>query len=71
MEKEQVEHPSHYNKGKTETWNYVFEHDLDFFEGNVIKYITRWKDKNGLQDLEKAKMYLDKYIQMQKEKLKG
>jgi magnesium chelatase family protein len=43
---------------------------IDFFEGNVVKYVTRWKHKNGIQDLEKAKMYLDKYIEIQKDKLK-
>lgn len=69
MSKEQVEHPSHYNKGKTEMWDYSAQHNLDFFEGNVVKYVTRWKHKNGIQDLEKAKMYLDKYIEIQKQKL--
>ena len=69
MSKEQVEHPSHYNKGKTEMWDYSFQHNLDFFEGNVVKYVTRWKHKNGLQDLYKAKQYLDKYIKIQEEEL--
>jgi hypothetical protein len=32
-------------------------------EGNVIKYVTRWKDKNGIADLQKAKHYLDMLIQ--------
>jgi len=54
MSKEQVEHPSHYNQGKTEMWDYSAHHNLDFFEGNVVKYVTRWKHKNGIQDLEKA-----------------
>ena len=69
MGKEQVEHPSHYNQGKTEVWDYIHQHDLNFFEGNVVKYVTRWRHKNGIQDLEKAKQYLDKYIKIQEEEL--
>ena len=70
MSNEQVEHPSHYNQGKTEMWDYSAQHNLDFFEGNVIKYVTRWRHKNGIQDLKKAKIYLDKYIKIQEDKLK-
>lgn len=44
-------------------WDYAHSHDLDFFEGNVIKYVTRWRTKNGLEDLKKAKQYLDKLIE--------
>jgi len=71
MDKEQVEHPSHYNVGKTEMWDYADQHGLDFFTGNIVKYVTRWKHKNGIQDLKKAKQYLDKYIQIQEDKLKN
>ena len=44
-------------------WDYAYSHGLDFFEGNILKYITRWKDKNGIQDLYKAKAYLDRLIE--------
>jgi hypothetical protein len=60
---EQVIHPKHYNQG-IEMWDYAASHNLDFFEGNIVKYVTRWKHKNGLQDLYKAKMYLDKLIEL-------
>jgi hypothetical protein len=60
--KEQVEHPNHYNQG-IEMWDYALSHNLDFMEGNVVKYVTRWRHKNGLQDLYKAKQYLDKLIE--------
>ena len=36
--------------------------NLDFMQGNVIKYVTRYKDKNGLEDLLKAKEYIDRMI---------
>lgn len=61
--KEQIIHPTHYNKG-IEMWDYSYSWGLDFFEGNIVKYVTRWKDKNGLQDLKKAKQYLDKLIEL-------
>ena len=53
--------PKFYNKD-IEKWDYIAAHNLDFFEGNIIKYVTRHKSKNGLEDLEKAKVYLDKLI---------
>lgn len=61
MSKEQVVRPEHYNKG-IECWDYIISHDMGFLEGNVIKYTTRYKHKNGLQDLYKAREYLDKLI---------
>jgi hypothetical protein len=64
MSKEQVEHPKHYNQGSIEMWDYAFDHNLDFFEGNIVKYVTRWKHKNGVQDLYKSKQYLDKLIEL-------
>lgn len=60
---ERVVHPSHYNKG-IEMWDYAYSHNLDFFEGNVVKYVTRWRHKNGIEDLKKAKQYLDKLIEL-------
>lgn len=65
--KEQVFHPSHYNQG-IEMWDYAASHNLDFFEGNIVKYVTRWRHKNGLQDLHKAKMYLIKLIELNESK---
>jgi hypothetical protein len=60
---ERVVHPVHYNKG-IEMWDYAHSHKLDFFEGNIVKYVTRWKHKNGIEDLRKAKQYLDKLIEL-------
>ena len=65
--KEQIIHPDHYNQGKIEMWDYSHDHNLGFFEGNIVKYVTRWKYKNGVQDLKKAKQYLDKLIELNKE----
>ena len=64
---ERVKHPKHYNRG-IEMWDYAYSHNLDFFEGNIVKYVTRWKEKNGVEDLHKAKQYLDKLIDLVGEK---
>ena len=70
-----VKHPPHY---QSETGLEVidvieaFTSDLQGIEatdtGNIIKYICRWKHKNGVQDLEKAKWYLEHLISRVKEK---
>jgi hypothetical protein len=57
-----VKHPVHYNKG-IECWDYVVSHNMGFLEGNIIKYVTRYKHKNGKADLLKAKEYLDKLLE--------
>lgn len=60
-----VEHPEHYNKG-IECWDYIVSHNMGFLEGNIIKYVTRYKHKNGRADLLKAKEYLDKLLEQVK-----
>ena len=64
-----VNHPSHYISGNgLETIDVIeaFTADLEGIEAvctaNIIKYICRWKHKNGIQDLEKAQWYLKKLI---------
>lgn len=53
----------HYHQGKgIQPWDIIEAWELDFWEGNVVKYILRWKHKDGVQDLEKARHYLDYII---------
>lgn len=59
----------HY-QASIQTWDYIVAHDLSFLEGNVIKYVTRFRKKNGLQDLEKARHYLDKLIEVEHDRLR-
>lgn len=63
--KEVVQHPMHYNKG-IECWDYIISHNMGFLEGNIVKYVTRYKTKNGREDLLKAKEYLDKLLEQVK-----
>ena len=59
----------HYIKyGDLQVWDVVARWNLDFFQGNILKYVVRWKDKNGTEDLEKAMHYLQKYIEVERDR---
>ena len=45
-------------------WDYILSNDLGYLEGNIIKYITRYKNKGGVEDLKKAQHYLSKLIEI-------
>ena len=53
---------SHYQRA-IQPWDIISEWELDFWEGNVLKYLLRWKHKDGVQDLQKAKHYLEYLIE--------
>ncbi len=58
-----VEHPSHYTNGAIEVHDFIKAWNMDFDSGNVIKYVTRAPYKNNkLQDLKKARWYLNVLI---------
>jgi hypothetical protein len=56
---------SHYKTKAIQPWDYIAANELGYFEGNIIKYVSRWRDKGGVQDLLKAQHYLDKLIELQ------
>jgi len=56
---------SHYKDLKIQPVEFIHANNIPFLEGNVIKYIVRWKTKNGKADLEKARHYIDLLIQME------
>lgn len=56
---------NHYQSLAIQPVEYTVKNQLSFLQGNVIKYITRYKAKNGLQDLQKAKHYIDLIIQFE------
>lgn len=47
-----------------EHWDIVHVHGLDYFQGAITKYVMRHKKKRGLEDLQKARHFLDKYIEL-------
>lgn len=74
---EKINHPPHYTQGKIECIDAIEAAcvGLDGFEGyctsNAIKYLFRWKHKNGVEDLSKAKWYINKlakYVSDQNDK---
>jgi hypothetical protein len=56
---------SHYKKHGIQPVEYIHTNKIGYFEGNVIKYVTRWRDKGGVADLEKAKHYIDLLIELE------
>ena len=64
---ERQEGGTHYQVLAIQPWDYIVANQLGYLEGNVVKYVTRWRDKSGLQDLLKAKHYLEKLIEINQE----
>lgn len=67
--------PSHYHAGNIDVIKFSEENFEDvenkgFFRGNILKYVTRYDRKNGLEDLMKAEFYLQKLIEMERAKNK-
>lgn len=56
---------SHYKSKAIQPWDYIAANELGYFEGNIVKYVSRWKDKGGVDDLRKAQHYLQKLIELQ------
>ena len=55
----------HYKDLKIQPIEYIHANSLGYCEANVVKYISRWKSKGGLQDLEKVKHYVDLLIKLE------
>ncbi|WBF78142.1 hypothetical protein MEP402_gp22 [Methylophilales phage MEP402] len=49
----------HYMKYKIQPIEFITQNNIPFIEGNVIKYLLRYKDKNGMQDLDKCIHYIE------------
>ena len=56
---------NHYKKHAIQPIEYCQKNALNYCESNVVKYITRWRDKGGLEDLNKAKHYIDLLIELE------
>jgi|TARA_B110000977_G_C10638616_1_gene323140 hypothetical protein len=50
---------SHYKDLEIQPIDYILGNSLGYAEGNVVKYVSRWRDKGGIEDLRKAKHYID------------
>lgn len=54
---------THYQKQAIQVWDYITSNGIPYLEGNAIKYLSRWRDKGGVEDLLKAKHYVEKLIE--------
>lgn len=61
---------NHYKELAIQPVEYIHANSIGYFEGNVIKYVTRWKSKGGINDLEKAKHYIELLIEMESKESK-
>ena len=59
---------NHYTKLAIQPMHYSMENRLDALQHTVIKYVTRFRDKNGIEDLEKAKHCIDMLIEFERNK---
>ena len=70
-----VNHPPHYNASKIETIDMIesaTEHGFEYYlQGNIIKYMVRYRHKNGVEDLKKAQWYLNKLIEVKNDITNG
>lgn len=57
---------AHYKDRAIQPWDFIADNGIGFLAGNVIKYVARYKHKDGMLDLEKARHYLEKLIEWEK-----
>ena len=67
-----IDEPEHYHKGGIDVIGFCErklskERRAGFFQMNILKYVTRYTEKNGVQDLKKARFYVDKLIKLESE----
>ena len=67
MDESKLTNPDHYSYFGIEPLDFIIKNNLDFLQGNIIKYVTRFPFKNGVEDLIKARRYLDLLIEREKE----
>ncbi len=58
----------HYKDMAIQPVEFIHANGIGYFEGNVIKYVSRWRSKGGVADLEKAKHYIDLLIELESKK---
>lgn len=64
---DQVNYPKHYLKGRIEVHDFILDQKFGWDAGHVVKYISRYRDKGGLEDLLKAQWYLNSLIRRYKD----
>jgi hypothetical protein len=62
---------SHYKQAPLEVWDIAAMYELNGFQQSILRYVLRYKSKGGIEDLEKARHYLEKLIEVEKLLLDG
>ena len=58
----------HYKTKAIQPWDYIADNNLGYFEGTAIKYLSRFRDKGGVNDLKKAIHFIEKLIEIEEAK---
>ena len=53
----------HYKVKEYEPWDFITDNNIPYLQGNAIKYVSRWGDKNGVEDLQKSDHYITKHVE--------
>jgi Protein of unknwon function (DUF3310) len=64
-----VNSPKHYTQSNMEVITAIEGMGLDYHQGNVVKYVSRYRYKNGIEDLRKAKWYIDRLIYIEEQRV--
>lgn len=59
---------THYQAAEIQPWDFIIANGLGYLEGCIVKYVTRWQRKDGIQDLAKAQHYLEKLIEVARDR---
>lgn len=62
---ERQEGGDHYRTKVIQPWDYIASNGIPYLEGCAIKYLSRWREKGGVNDLRKARHYIDKLIELE------
>ena len=62
-----INHPKHYVQGDIEPIDFINANKLDYLEGNIVKYVSRYKFKNGIEDLLKAQFYINMLVEREQD----
>jgi len=60
---DEIDRPQHYNSGGQQPYPFIKSHQMSFAEGNVVKYLVRYRLKGGAIDLKKARWFLNDLIE--------
>jgi hypothetical protein len=60
---------THYKDKRIQPWDYIVANNIGFLDGNAIKYLTRWRERGGVEDLRKAIHYIEKLIEVETQKI--